>query len=161
MLEQKQKEKQLAFLHTFQPDEFDFQKHKSFTSYDLLTKIALDEQRKKVYIWMPDPKKVGNVKKAYARMPYTINTYNYSDILAVNLKEDYQRTDSVHRDTHYTHFLLNKLKEEDRKKSNTTKPPVDKVSSMDLEIIVDDNNGSNTSHSFLSCAVHLHTKRFT
>ncbi|MCG7346473.1 hypothetical protein MHZ92_20420 [Sporosarcina sp. ACRSL] len=138
LLEQKQKEKQLAFLHTFQPDQFDFQKQKSYTSYDLLTKIALDEQRKKLHIWMPDPKKVGITNKAYIRMPYIINTYNYSDILAVNLKEDYERTDSVHRDTDFTHFILNQLKEDDIVKSKTTKPQVDKVSSMDLELIVDD-----------------------
>ena len=140
-LEQKQKRKQLEFLNTFQPDQFDFQKHKSFTSYDLLTKIAIDEQRQKVYIWGPEPKKVGDIKKAYAGMPYIIHTYNYSDIVAIILKEDNRRTASVQRDTHFAHFLLNKLKEEDASKNNATHPPVDKISSMDLEIVVDNKTG--------------------
>ena len=137
-LEQKQKAKQLEFMDTFVPDEFDSQRNKSFTSYDLLTKIAIDELQKKVHFWMPDPELVGDVKKAYAKMPYIIHTYNFSELLAVNLKENYRRTDSVHRDTHFTHFVLNKLKEDDMRKSSTAKPPVDKVSSMDLEVVVDD-----------------------
>ena len=138
ILEQKQKAKQLEFINTFQPDQYNSQKNKSFTSYDLLTKIAIDELQKKVYFWMPDSELVGDVKKAFVRMPYITRTYNYSDLLAVNLKEDNRRTDSVHRDTHFTHFVLNKLQEDDMRKSSTTKPPVDKVSSMDLEVVVDD-----------------------
>ena len=90
-LEQKQKAKQLEFMDTFVPDEFDSQRNKSFTSYDLLTKIAIDELQKKVHFWMPDPELVGDVKKAYAKMPYIIHTYTFSELLAVNLKENYRR----------------------------------------------------------------------
>lgn len=46
-IEEKRKVKQLDFLQTFQPDVDDFHKLKSFTSYDLLTKIAIDDQRRK------------------------------------------------------------------------------------------------------------------
>ena len=136
-LEQKQKGEQLEFLRSFQPDQFD-KKTKSYTSYDLLTKIAIDEQRQLVYIWTPDQKKAGVIKKAYAGMPYIIHTYSYSEIAAIILKEENHRTAVVQRDTHSAHFLLNKLKEEEDEKNKFTKPPVDKVSSMELEVIVDD-----------------------
>lgn len=139
-IEDRRKKEQLEFLQTFQPDQFDFNKHKSFTSYDLLSKIAIDDQQKKVYLWMPVPKKGGNVTKAYAKMPYIINTYNFSDILAIYLKEDNYETASAQRDSHFTNFLLNKLNEEDVATGKAASEPVDKINSMDLEIITDDNS---------------------
>ncbi|MCM3636674.1 hypothetical protein M3152_02995 [Sporosarcina luteola] len=143
-VEDKRKKSQLEFLQTFQPDQFDANRHKSFTSYDLLSKIALDKQREKIYLWMPELKKDVKVTKAYINMPYVIKTYSYSDILAVNLKEDNYETASVQRDTHYTNFLLNKLKEEEAATGSPTSQPVDKITSMDLEIIVDDS--TNPKH---------------
>lgn len=137
-IEEKQKAKQLEFLNTFQPAQFDFHRHKSFPSYDLLAKIAIDEQQENVYLWTPNLKKQGYVTKAYAGMSYIINTYSYSDILAINLIEDNYQSDSVQRDTHFTQFLLNKLKQEEFTISNAEKPSIDKISSLDLEIIVDD-----------------------
>lgn len=137
--EDKRKKTQMEFLQTFQPPQFDVTKHKSFSSYDLLSKIAIDDQHKKVHLWMPDTKRGIKVTKAYPNMPYNIRTYNFSDILAINLKEDNFETESIQRDTHFTNFLLNKLKEEAPATGNPTSQPVDKITSMDLEIIVDDN----------------------
>lgn len=143
-VEDKRKKTQLEFIQTFQPDQFDSNRHKSYTSYDLLSKIALDEKREKIYLWMPDLKKGVKVTKAYINMPYIIKTYNYSDVLAVNLKEDNYETASVKRDTHFTNFLLNKVKEEEAATGSPVSQPVDKITSMDLEIIVDDN--TNPKH---------------
>ncbi|MFC5604273.1 hypothetical protein [Sporosarcina koreensis] len=137
--EDKRKKTQLEFLQTFQPGQSDFHKYKSSTSYDLLSKIAIDEQREKIHLWMPDTKKGERVTKAYVNMPYLIKTYNYSDILAINLKEDNYETASVQRDTHFTNFLLNKLKEEGTVMGTPASQPVDKITSLDLEIIIDDN----------------------
>lgn len=157
-IEEKQKAKQLEFLNTFQPGQFDFHKNKSFPSYDLLAKIAIDEQRENVYLWTPDLKKQKHVTKAYAGMPYIINTYSYSDMLAVNLKEDNYQTDSVQRDTHFTQFLLNKLKQEESARSRAEKPAIDKISSLDLEIIVDDNAKSKHLIRFYH-APHLQIRK--
>ncbi len=138
-IEEKRKLKQLDFLQTFQPDVDDFHKLKSFTSCDLVTKIAIDDQHGKVYFWAADSDKGQNVTKAYVGMPYTIKSYNYADILAVKLTEDHQQIATVQRDTHFTHYLLNKLSEEKAETKNVSSPPIDKISSMDLEIIVNDN----------------------
>lgn len=138
-IEEKRKLKQLDFLQTFQPDVDDFHKLKSFTSYDLLTKIAIDDQHGKVYFWAADSDKGQNVTKAYVGMPYTIKSYNYSDILAVKFTEDHHQTAIVQRDTHFTHYLLNKVSEEKVESKNASGPPIDKISSMDLEIIVNNN----------------------
>jgi len=72
-------------------------------------------------------------------MPYKINAFNYPDILALKLAEDNHPTALVQRDTYHTHFILNKLNEEEITTSKATHPPVDKINSMDLEIIVNDN----------------------
>ncbi|MCM3744006.1 hypothetical protein M3193_07595 [Sporosarcina luteola] len=138
-VEDKRKKTQTEFLQTFQPDQFNSNRHKSFTSDDLLSKIALDEQREKIYLWMPDLYKDVKVTKAYMNMPYIIKTYNYSDILAVNLKEDNYETASFQRDTHFANFLVNKVKEEEAAAGSPANQPIDKITSMDLEIIVDDN----------------------
>lgn len=138
-VEAKHKLKQLEFLQTFQPDQEGSQKFKSFTSYDLLSKIAIDTEREKVYFWVADPQKGKNITKAYVGMPYSITTCNYADILAVRLTEDQHPTDSIQRNTHFTNFLLHKLSEEETEVYKTTYPPVDKIRSMDIEIIINDN----------------------
>ncbi|WP_252502151.1 hypothetical protein [Sporosarcina sp. Marseille-Q4943] len=137
-VEDKRKVKQKEFLRTFKPAHFDSDKHKSFTSEDLLSKIAIDEQQEIVYLWTPHSKKGEIVTRAYPRMPYIINAYDYSDILAINLKFDNHQTASVQRNTHYTNFFLNKIKEEDAANSDANNQSVDRIRSMDLEIIVDD-----------------------
>ncbi|MCG7335620.1 hypothetical protein MHZ95_10045 [Sporosarcina sp. ACRSM] len=138
-IEEKRKLKQLDYLQTFQPDVEDFHKLKSFTSYDLLTKIAIDDQHGKVYFWAADSDKVQNITKAYVGMPYIIKSYNYIDILAVRFTEDQHQTATVQRDTHFTHYLLNKLSKDKVESKNASGPPIDKISSMDLEIILNDN----------------------
>ena len=138
-IEEKRKVKQMEFLQTFQPNQDDFGKYKSFTSYDLLAKIAIDEKHRKVYFWVPDFNKGENVTKAYVGMPYKIIAYNYSAILALKLAEDNHPTASFQRESYFTHFLLDKLNDEETTTSKATHPPVDKISSMDLEIIFNDN----------------------
>lgn len=137
-VEEKHKLKQLEFLQTFQPDQEGSTKFKSFTSYDLMSKIAIDTQREQIYFWVPDSPKGKNITKAYVGMPYTINSCNYSDILAVKLTEDQHQTAFVQRNSHFTNYLLNKLSEEEKDMGKTTYPPVDKISSMSMEIIIDD-----------------------
>ena len=135
-IEEKRKIKQAEFLQTFQPNQYNAHKFKAFTSYDLLAKIAIDEQRRKVYFWFPDSAKGENSTQAYVGMPYIIKAYSYSDILAIKLLEDNHQTATVQKDTH---SLLNRLSEGEIESSKASLPPIDKISSMDLEIIVNDN----------------------
>ena len=137
-IEEKRKLKQLELLQSFQPDLDDIHKLKAFTSYDLLTKIAIDQQQRKVYIWIPDTTNMDKITKAFVGMPYIIKTYNYSDILAVILSEDDYHTASLQRDSHITDLILDKLSEEKHIANSTNHPPVDKISSMDLEIVLND-----------------------
>ena len=96
-MDEKHKAKQLAFLQTFQPDQEDFQKFKSYTSYNLLSKIAIDERQGKVYLWLPDSDQGEKITKAYAGMPYIIKEYDYSNLLAIKLTEDHHETASMQK----------------------------------------------------------------
>ena len=139
LIDGKRKRKQMKFLQTFQPDRVEFQKLKSFTSYDLLEKIAIDQQQKKMYLWVPDSNKGENITKAFVGMPYVIKTYNFSDLLAIKFTENDHQMASAQKDTDYKSFLLNKIPEEETTTNHSTHPPIDKISSMDLEVIVNDN----------------------
>lgn len=137
----KHRHKQLALLQTFQPDVVDSHKFKSFISSDLLTKIAIDSQQQKIYCWIPNSTKGKQITKAFYGMSYTIKTYHFSDLLGIKyIENDYEMT-FVQKDTHYTNFLLNKLRENETT-SRSTQPPIDKIRSMDLEMIVSDNEYS-------------------
>lgn len=72
-------------------------------------------------------------------MPYVIKTYHFSDLLAIKFIENGHQMASVQKDTHYTNFLLNKIQKKEMIINHSTHPPIDNISSMDLEIIVNDN----------------------
>lgn len=137
-IEENQKKKQRKILQKFQPDRVDFQKLISYSSYDLLSKIAVDEHQKKIYVWVPDTKKRETITKAFVGMPYTIQTYDFLDLLAIQLSEDRYPIASAQRDTHYTNFLLNKIQEDETPTDQTAVRPIDKVNSMELEVIIND-----------------------
>lgn len=138
-IEENQKKKQRKIMQNFKPDRVDVQKLVSYSSYDLLSKIAVDEHQKKIYVWVPVTKKSKTITKAFVGMPYTIKTYDFSDLLAIQLSEDRYPIASAQRDTHYTNFLLNKIQEEETPTDQTAVRPIDKVNSMELEMIVNDN----------------------
>ena len=131
-IEEKRKIKQAEFLQTFQPNQYDAQKYKSFTSYNLLSKIAIDEQQGKVYFWVPYSDKGENSTKAYVGMPYIIKAYNYSDIFAIKLAEDNYQTATVKRNT-FHNFPSQRLSEGEIVSSKASHPPIDKISSMTLK----------------------------
>ncbi len=141
-MEEKRKQQQLEFLQTFQPKQVDSKKLKSYTSYDLLTKIAVDPKQKKVYVWIPNVAQGKTIKKVFAGMSYVIKTYDFSDLLAVQYTEEGHPMASAQRDTNYTNFLLNKVREEDSETNRSARPPIDKVDSVAIDVIVNDTTES-------------------
>ena len=108
-IEENRKVKQRKYLLTLQPKEKQFRETQSFLSFDLLSKIAMDEQNRRIYLWAPENRDVQSLKDIPYRMPYQLFSYAYSDILAVEIIENGSRTSTVFRRSQSARFLLNGL----------------------------------------------------
>lgn len=75
----------LKELESLKPGGTNFKSEQTFISQNLLTKISIDENAKRIYIWAP---KMADISIAKAGMAYEMFEYDYSDILAVEMSED-------------------------------------------------------------------------
>lgn len=72
-------------LENLKPKTGNFKAGQTFISSNQLTKIAVDEQAKRICIWAPENP---DTSAALAGMAYETFEYDYSDILAVEMSED-------------------------------------------------------------------------
>lgn len=134
--ENKRKEQQKNLISTFQPNDKDFQETQSFISFDLLSKVTMDEKHKRIYLWTPENKDIQMLKNVYYGMPYQLFTYEYSDILAIELLEDNTLISTISRRSKSAFFLLDGLQTIQAKAPG--EPSIKKVHAIELKIIVND-----------------------
>lgn len=126
-------------LENLKPETSGFMAAHTFISYNQLTKIAVDEQAKRICIWAPEKP---DMTKGVAGMVYKIFEYNYPDVLAVEMAEDGVSlgTKSSHSKT--AHSLLDGFfSKTDGTFIGGSQPSEKKkkhVESLDLTIIVND-----------------------
>lgn len=129
----------LKQLESLKPKTSSFKATQDFTSSDLLSKIAIDEQAKRISIWGPeDPE----TSKALAGMPYKTFEYEFEDILAVEMSEDgVSLGTKTSRSTKARSLLDGFLSKVDGTFIGASRPPEKTkkhVTSLDLTIIVND-----------------------
>lgn len=134
--ENKRKEQQKKLISTFQPNDKDFQETQSFISFDLLSKLTMDEKYKRIYLWAPENKDIQMLKNIYYGMPYQLFNYEYSDILAIELLEDNTLISAISRRSESAFFLLDGLQTIQEKAPE--EPSIKKVHTIELKIIVND-----------------------
>src|SRR4051812_33333002 len=61
-MEDKRKAKQKHPLSTLQPKVENYHETQSYVSYDILSKITLDEENKRIYFWAPKNQEVYSIK---------------------------------------------------------------------------------------------------
>lgn len=86
-METRRKEEQEEFLMSFQPDNVKKEFAQAYTSYDLLSRIAIDDVKRKIYMWAPKRKNGNIITEPYYRMPYTIYEYDFEDLYDVKMTE--------------------------------------------------------------------------
>ncbi|MEK3889517.1 hypothetical protein [Bacillus sp. FSL K6-3431] len=137
-LEKANKEKQKKYIETIRPTDQSFHETQAFTSFDALTRIAIDEKRASFCIWQP----TFETKKSNKSIHYDVHQYSYSDLLAIEMSENDVSIGTVSRSSQSAReWLDGLLTEEDRtivggqsehqKSANT-------ISSMELKLIVKD-----------------------
>ncbi|MBB4824357.1 hypothetical protein HNO89_001579 [Sporosarcina luteola] len=142
--EEKTKRKQLDYLETFQPAKQSYTESHAFVSYDLLTKIAIDEKHRRLYIWVPPLRDGKYVNKAYASMPYEILEYAYKDLLAVEVYENGIRQESFKHPGERTDERLAALGQEWKDETTTSKVSKAKkfinrkVATLEMKFVLDD-----------------------
>lgn len=141
--EGKAKQKQQAFLETFQPVKPSYTESHAFVSYDLLSKIAIDEKHRKLYLWVPPLRDGKYVNKAYASMPYEVLEYGYKDLLAVEVFENGLRKERYKNPTERTDERLAVLGQEWKEETNSKLPVAKKiiyrkVATLEMKLVVDD-----------------------
>lgn len=86
-IDEKRKMKHRKYLLTLQPTEKQFQETQTFVSFDLLSKIAMDEQNERIYLWAPENRSVQSLKDVSFETSYQLFSYAYAEILAVEVIE--------------------------------------------------------------------------
>lgn len=79
------KEELMKQLESLKPRTGSLKAAQFFISSDLLTKIALNEQEKRIYLWGPQE---SDTSKPSPGMAYAAFEYEYADILAAEMSED-------------------------------------------------------------------------
>lgn len=134
------KEKQKRYISTFRPNEI-FKETQAFTSPDLLTRIAYDEELKRICIWAPQSQSGDPITKVFQNLPYEVYEYHFGDILAAEISEDGYPIAAAFRDSPSAIQLLEGIFKEEYDAINESihnrQEPM-KISSMELKLIVND-----------------------
>ncbi|QTD41325.1 hypothetical protein [Sporosarcina sp. Te-1] len=142
--EEKAKQKQQAYLETFKPVKPTYTESHAFVSYDLLSKLAIDEKNRKLYIWVPPLRDGKYLNKVYASMPYEILEYAYKDLLAVEVYENGIRQERFKHPGERTVERLAALGQEWKEGATTSKLPMAKrfiyrkVATLEMKLVLDD-----------------------
>lgn len=88
IIEGRQKEKQKEILLSLNKDLADFNKMPSFTSTDLLTRVAIDRDKQRLYIWFAEDKEGKVLRKPYVNMPYRMLNFAFKDLAAIAVVEN-------------------------------------------------------------------------
>lgn len=136
-IDEKRKRKHKEYLLTLQPTEKQFQETQTFVSFDLLSKIAMDEQNERIYLWAPEKRSVQSLKDISYRMPYQLFSYAYAEILAVEVVESGASIRMNSRRSQSSKFFLDGLQPitEDFLKEQTDEQP---AYSIMLKLILKD-----------------------
>lgn len=127
IVEGRQKEKQKEVLLSLNKDLADFDKMPSLTSTDLLTRVAVDHDKQRLYIWFAEDNEGKVLQKPHLGMPYRLLNFATKDLDAIAIVED--------------GFILSSYGTVDDNPKRTTmgaistdlnKKPVDKVTSLAL-----------------------------
>ena len=143
--EDKMKAKQKEYVNTFEPKSSKYIESHAFIADDLLSKIAVDEKNRRIYFWEPTPIDGKPLKKAFYKMPYILSDYPYSAILAVEVYQNGTRQQTVVKEAEGTLERIESLGQSvtqvtDKKMSIAKKTIHRKIATIELKIIVDDEN---------------------
>ncbi|MDN4606934.1 hypothetical protein [Sporosarcina highlanderae] len=142
--EKKLKAKQLEHLQTYKPKNPRFEESHAFVSDDLLSKIAIDEENKRIHFWEPALLADGKrVTKAYLKMPYEILDYSYDQLLAIETYENGIRKKVILNEAEGTTDRLEAIGQSvdpviDERVSLARKAILRKIVTIEMKIIVDD-----------------------
>lgn len=125
IVENRQKEKQKEMLLSLNKDLADFDKIPSLTATDLLTRVAIDHNKQRLYIWFAEDNEGKVLQKPNVGMPYRLLNFAFKDLDALALLED--------------GFILSSegTVEVSAISANPNKKPVDKVTSLALLLKMD------------------------
>lgn len=141
--EQKVKQKQREYLDSFKPSATNYTESHAYVSYDLLSKIAVDEKNQRIYFWEPDTTDGKTLSRAYLHMPYTVKSYTYKQLLAIELFENGTRQQTVVNEAPRTIERIEELGQsvEQIIKNKSTlirKVIYRKVATMEMKVLIDD-----------------------
>ncbi|MEZ7170579.1 hypothetical protein [Sporosarcina sp. OR05] len=141
--EQKVKQKQLDYLNSFKPTSPNYNESHAFVSYDLLSKIAVDEKNRRIYFWEPETSDGKPLTKAYLHMPYTVKSYTYQQLLAVELFENGTRQQTVVNEAPKTIERIEELGQSveqiiTNKSTLIRKVIYRKVATLEMKVLLDD-----------------------
>lgn len=131
IVEGRQKEKQKEILLSLNKDLADFDKMPSLTSTDLLTRVAVDYDKQRLYIWFAEDKKGEVLQKPYLGMPYRLLNFATKDLDAVAIVEDGYILSSHGNVDDIPKGAMGAISTDPNKK------PVDKVTSLALLLKLD------------------------
>ena len=140
--EEKSKEKQKVHINSYAPKNGYTESH-AFISYDLLSKIAVDEKKKRIHFLEPGKLDGKQVKKAYLHMPYVQSDYSYRQLLAVEVFINGTREETIVRDSPGT---LERIEELGQSVDQiiTNKIPLvrkminRKIATVEMKLLIDD-----------------------
>ncbi|WP_339252446.1 hypothetical protein NSQ43_01470 [Sporosarcina sp. FSL W8-0480] len=88
IVEGRQKEKQKEDLLSLNSDLAEFDKMPSFMSTDLLTRVAIDREKQRLYIWFAEDKDGKVLQKPYLGMPYRFLNFALKDLEGIAIVEN-------------------------------------------------------------------------
>ncbi len=136
-MEVNRKAKQKHQLSTLLPEAGNYHETQSYVSYDLLSKIVVDDINKRIYFWVPENNEVQTIKDVSIGMSYQMFDYPYSALLAIQIIEDSSSISTVSRQSQSARILLNELEpindDPPKKTSNS-----ERIQSMELKLIMKD-----------------------
>ncbi|MBO1005109.1 hypothetical protein [Pseudogracilibacillus auburnensis] len=137
-IEKANKKKLKKYINRIRPLNVNFQETQSYTSFDSINKIAIDETNQIVCIWQP----ANEVKRYTKKIKYEVYEYPFSDVLAVEMSENGRSIGTVTRTSQSVRHLLDGLLDEDDGTLIGGHQVGDKasknISTMELKIIVKD-----------------------
>lgn len=140
--EDKAKEKQIIHLNSYTPQS-SYTESRAFVSYDLLSKIAVDEKRRRIHFWEPGKLDGKQVKKAYLHMPYTHKDYSYNQLLAVEVFINGTREETIVNDSPETLERIKELGQSVEQIIGNKVPLVRKminrkIATVEMKLLIDD-----------------------
>ncbi|MFD1204800.1 MULTISPECIES: hypothetical protein [Sporosarcina] len=140
--EEKEKKKQIDHLQSIVPKDTSYVESHAFISYDLLSKIAVDEKKRRIYFWSPVQSGQAPVKRAYLNMPYDISSYRYENLLAIEIYENGMLQKGAINQNEKTGEKITALGQtidhQQQSFSKLRKVIHRKVSTLEMKIIIDD-----------------------